>query len=353
MSSISKEINGSWVKEMKVAFKHFDPRFLYVIANSKPVAGNSGYESLKHMLRKELEHNRCLHDADSTQILHSAVVEVIEAASDLIEHCQGKSLGVSLPMMHREIEIMFTSSLLFSLIAEPKDDTSGEETESLVSQLEKIHLRENKRAVVRQPELTYDVLLPRLSDYIPPRGKPSINFLLKILQDPKPGSRDVLLRHIIEFCSYGTRFCPGTKQIVEDMERKPLLQEIMEGSYGEINDAIQIGQNFETVVPFQLSIVIISTSYDRGRDSPQSWKELKNICMLLIMLSSVKNVVFVPTTFTEGNTVFVTPSARKSCDLRARDMNIILKSKHELFTLNHGMLENILNGIKKKSTVYV
>ena len=111
-------------------------------------------------------------------------------------------------------------SFFFSFIAEKNDDTSEEEAEHLVSQLDKIHLSKNKRAVVRQPELTYDVLLPRLSDYLPPKGKPSVNVLLGILQDPKPGSRDILLHHVIEFCSYGTRFCPETKRITEDMERK-------------------------------------------------------------------------------------------------------------------------------------
>ena len=91
MGSTLRELNESWVKEMKVAFECAGPKLLCAIANSKPIPGNSGYESLKHMLHKKLEDNKCLHDEeDSAQMLHSAVIEVIEASSDFIKHRQGK-----------------------------------------------------------------------------------------------------------------------------------------------------------------------------------------------------------------------------------------------------------------------
>lgn len=333
---------------MKVAFESFDPWPLFAIANSKPVPGNSEYESLKHMLRLELKQKNCL--VYDIQMLHDAVIEVIGTASDLI--VQGRSTDILMSIIHQRIKYP-TFIVSFCFLSEKKDVTSGKDTQHLVSQLDRIHLSGRKRTVLSQPELTYDILLPRLSDYLPPKGKPSIDILLRILQDPKPGRRDVLLHQIKELCSYGTRFCPETKQIVEDRERRPLLQELTEASHGIITEAIQIGLNYSTTVPFQLSVVIISTSLSRGRDSYESWKELKDICVLLIMLASVRNVVFVPTTFTEGNTVLVTPSAHRSCDLRTRDMNIILKGKQDIFQLNHGMLKDILCGIQKKSTVYV
>ena len=199
------------------------------------------------------------------------------------------------------------------------------------------------RFIHKRPALVYDVLLPRRLDYPYPSGKPSVTELLETLTTNQP--HDSLLKQVKSFCTFGTRVCPQTLQITEDAEKLDYLRSIAAiGSYGIVGKAVNLGLKYEAVRPFHLSPVIVW--------SQDSEDEVKIACLLMIALSSVRNVAFVPTTYTEGNTVFVMPGAANGkCKLRKLDMNIVVHEDGSI--LSERVMDKVLRAMKKKADVHI
>lgn len=211
--------------------------------------------------------------------------------------------------------------------------------DSIDTRLGNILTKQNTASTLRKY-----VLLPTESSYPAPIGEPSPRTLDNILSGDGSFSVELMIKKVTEFCTYGRRYCHETQCIIEDRSRWSFLLEVTKLGLGKISDIIAIGLSHETVVPFHVSAVIISDP--KSRDV----REIRNTCLILLMLCSVRNVVFVPPQFTECNTVFVTFSAKESYHTEKRDVNIFMGREVKF---SNNMLVDILNALKKKVNVTI
>ena len=112
-----------------------------------------------------------------------------------------------------------------------------------------------------------------------------------------------------------------------------------------------MGCAFEVMRCFHIHYSIVARDNNSTTDLRQQAMEIANVCILLIMLSCVRNVVFVEKEKANLNTVFVTPSARHHYKHQPSDMNITFQG--DTLLLSQDILDQVLNAIKHKSNITI
>lgn len=135
-----------------------------------------------------------------------------------------------------------------------------------------------------------------------------------------------LMRLTVEFCTHAVKYNP-VKGVTEGCrEKRNVLRGLLNRCNKTLSTALSIALPYEVIRPFHLSPAIVIRECSSHLNIQEIGQEVYNACLLLIMLSAVRNVVFVPSTETEGNTVIVTGSAITTYVMNPRDMNICMVS---------------------------
>ena len=143
---------------------------------------------------------------------------------------------------------------------------------------------------------------------------------------PTEASIRQLLRKTVELCMRSVQHDPSAGP-AERSRRKNLFEAVCSRGDETLRQALSVARPFEVVRPFFVSPAIASTECSSGANAREVGWEIYQACLLLIMLSTVKNLVFVPSTETEGNTVIVTHRASSLYSMDKRDMNIVMVSE--------------------------
>ena len=143
---------------------------------------------------------------------------------------------------------------------------------------------------------------------------------------PTKASIRQLLRRTVELCTRSAQHHPSIGS-PECLRGKKLLEAVRSRGDATLCQALSVARPFEVVRPFFLSPAIASTECSSGVNAQEVGWEVYQACLLLIMLSAVKNLVFVPSTETEGDTVVVTHRASSLYSADKRDMNIVMVSE--------------------------
>ena len=135
-----------------------------------------------------------------------------------------------------------------------------------------------------------------------------------------------LMRLTVDFCTHAIKFDPVKKITEGCREKRDVLRALVNRCSGPLSRALIIALPYEVMRPFFVSPAIVALEGSSNLNVREIGKEVYKACLLLIMLSAVRNLVFVPSTETEGNTVIVTGSACDSYTLNPRDTNICMVS---------------------------
>lgn len=136
-----------------------------------------------------------------------------------------------------------------------------------------------------------------------------------------------LMRLTVNFCTHAIKYDPVKKNTEGCREKRDVLRALLNQCGGTLSRALTIALPYEVMRPFFVSPAIVTIECSSSLNLREIGKEVHKACLLLIMLSAVRNLVFVPSTETEGNTVIVTGSACDSYTLNPRDTNICMVSE--------------------------
>lgn len=136
-----------------------------------------------------------------------------------------------------------------------------------------------------------------------------------------------LMRLTVNFCTHAIKYDPIKKITEGCREKRDVLRALLNRCSGTLSRALTIALPYEVMRPFFISPAIVTIECSSNLNLREIGKEVHKACLLLVMLSAVRNLVFVPSTETEGNTVIVTSSACDSYTLNPRDTNICMVSE--------------------------
>ena len=117
-----------------------------------------------------------------------------------------------------------------------------------------------------------------------------------------------------------------------------------------LGDIMIISSPFEVMKPFHVSPVIVYQNVSEAEDMYFQAKEVSKACILLIMLSMVKRIVFVLPKECNGNTVIVTSGAKDHYNTKQNDMNIIFNTG-DTSVLSSQVLDSVLKCMKRKESI--
>jgi hypothetical protein len=131
------------------------------------------------------------------------------------------------------------------------------------------------------------------------------------------------------FCTYKIGHRRG--RFIVDGDRQTFLQNISPENCNTIYRAVKTASSFEVMRPFHISPCI---AFSLGN------RDIQLACLLLIMLSSVHNILFVPEMDVESNLVVLTPSAKGKYVYSSIDTHVTINTKDSII-----ISEEILSGI--------
>ena len=117
-----------------------------------------------------------------------------------------------------------------------------------------------------------------------------------------------------------------------------------------LGEAMRVSAGFEVMKPFHFSPVIVYQRVSEAADMYYQAHEVSKACLLLILLSMVKRVVFVSSGECNGNTVIITSGARQYYESRQTDMNVTFNSG-DTAVLSTQILDRVLTCMKKKESL--
>ncbi len=161
---------------------------------------------------------------------------------------------------------------------------------------------------------------------------------------------DRLIQQSVHFCSWMDKTRSGKlrQSLVDQLTEGPLVT----FDRNVLRRALVLAQPFEVMRCFHISPIIKARRSDPTLDRRLEAKDVVDACLLVIMLCCVRNVVLKPLTSTNMKTVIVTSAARYDYEQLPEDMNIVF-SGEDRQVLSTNTLEEVLNGIRMKHTVFV
>lgn len=131
------------------------------------------------------------------------------------------------------------------------------------------------------------------------------------------------------FCTYKIGHRRG--RFIVDGDRETFLKNISPENCHTIHRAVTTASSFEVMRPFHISPCI---AFSLGN------RDIQLACLLLIMLSSVHNILFVPEMDVESNLIVLTPSAKGKYVYSSIDTHVTISTKDSII-----ISEEILSGI--------
>jgi len=168
------------------------------------------------------------------------------------------------------------------------------------------------------------------------------------------GNIDAMLNMTTNLCSWIKRYDSNGRGVVVDSDKKRNLKEIILTNSGHeiLQKALMAGAPYEVMRCFHVSPVIVSEDRRSGSDRRSQAKEISKACILFIMLSGVRNVVFRPSSETSCDTVVITARARHGYTAKQANLNITLQSEDSQ-VLSMTCLEQVLKAIQKKENITI
>ena len=172
--------------------------------------------------------------------------------------------------------------------------------------------------------------------------------------DAKRMSKNIesMLAATKDFISWCKRYDDGKNMTHDDKKcllRTKTMNECCNDILGEV---MIVSTPYEVMKPFHVSPVIVYQSVSEAEDMYFQAKEVSKACILFIMLSMVKRVVFISSKECNGNTVIITSGAKQYYEPKQNDMNIILTSG-DTSVLSGQILDRVLQSMKKKESIKI
>lgn len=119
-----------------------------------------------------------------------------------------------------------------------------------------------------------------------------------------------------------------------------------------LGDIVTLAEPYEVMRCFHLSPVLLCVNGTDKEDARARAKDMVNACILVMMLSCVRNVTFLPVGATSCRTMIVASGARTCWTLQPFDMNIVFTTESPP-VLSKECLDRVLVAIQKKETVFI
>lgn len=147
---------------------------------------------------------------------------------------------------------------------------------------------------------------------------PNIKRLERLIKCPS-GLNEEMTFELIDLTRYFCTFKVGYQRgrFIVDGERETFLKSISPQTCPVLYKAIATASNFEVMRPFHISPCI---AFSLGEHDVQL------ACLILLMLSTVHNVMFVPEMDVESNFVVVTPSAKSQYIQTENDVHVTIRT---------------------------
>ena len=126
----------------------------------------------------------------------------------------------------------------------------------------------------------------------------------------------------------------------------------MMGEDSILSRALSLGVPYEVMRCFHVSPIIVNHDGSQHSDWREKGKENAKACVLLIMLSVVRNVVFKASRETNCNTVIITSRVRDSYEKRQCDLHVEFGTS-SCIVLSADCLERVLTAIQKKEDLII
>jgi len=173
-------------------------------------------------------------------------------------------------------------------------------------------------------------------------------------QSSIPKNIDRLTQITNDVCNWSKGFDSKSRCVIVDRGRQNVIRDEikMMGEDSILNRAISIGHAYEVIRCFHISPMVVNYDGKDCTDLRFKGMETAKACILLIMLSVVRNVVFRSSGETNCNTVIITSRARDSYEKRQCDLNLEFGSS-SCIVLSAGCLERVLTAIQKKEDIVI
>jgi hypothetical protein len=173
-------------------------------------------------------------------------------------------------------------------------------------------------------------------------------------QSSIPQNIDRLTQITRQVCTWSKGFDSKSGCVVVDQGRQNVMREEikMMGEDSILNRAMSIAAVYEVIRCFHVSPVVVNYDGKAPVDLRSKGKETAKACILLIMLSTVRNVVFRSSRETNCDTVIITSRARDGYEKKQCDLNLEFGSSSSI-VLSGVCLERVLTAIQKKEDIVI
>lgn len=163
------------------------------------------------------------------------------------------------------------------------------------------------------------------------------------------GQMGRLLKQTRHFCRWISR---DRKENVSGKDMKCLVSSRLKDGCcrNDLLHLVSIGGEYEVVRTFHISPQIVYTECRTSDERREEAKAVANACSLLILLASVRNVVFSDINTTNCRTTIITSNGSLHHTTLPYDMMIALRSQMSPVNSKE-CLKRVLDGIQKKETV--
>lgn len=165
-----------------------------------------------------------------------------------------------------------------------------------------------------------------------------------------PNNIDKMVRLTKDLCKWGNKQNKNGK-ILDSKLKNRIKQEIsLMGSESILKRAMSIASAYEVMRCFHLSPVIVNHDCVGDIDLRSKGKETAKACILLIMISLVRNVIFSKPEETNCDTVIITSRARDSYVKRQNNLHIEFESS-SCIVIDKDCFGDVMTAIQKKEDI--
>lgn len=167
-----------------------------------------------------------------------------------------------------------------------------------------------------------------------------------------PHNIDRLMQVTRDVCNWDKVFDSNLGHVDVDQRRQRAIREEINlmGEDSILNKAMSMAIPYEVMRCFHISPVIVNDGGKDETDLRAKGKETAKACILLIMLSCVRNVVFTSSSETNCDTVVITSRAREGYDTKQTDLNIAFRTSSSI-VLDTMCLDRVLTAIQRKEDI--
>jgi hypothetical protein len=168
-------------------------------------------------------------------------------------------------------------------------------------------------------------------------------------------SLESLKTSVAHLCTWVKGFDANNRNIVIDSKRKKQIMEeiMMMGENSILNRALSITKPYEVCRCFHVSPQVITLETgSESVDMRAKGKEFAKACILFIMLSHVRNVVFIPDCETNCHTVVIPSTARHLYKGKQDNLSItLMETTSEVLSVT--CIEKVIKAIQNRTDVMI